>query len=158
MPYLIDGHNLIPYIPGLSLRDLDDENQLIEVLTGFASRRRTRIEVFFDQAPPSRAGSQSFGRVKAHFVRGDSTADQAIIKRLSSLGNAAKNWTVVTSDGEIVVEAKSVHSNTLSSIEFARQILAEGKVDTNQIEKGEAPEISDDEVDYWLGEFNGDGI
>ena len=31
MPYLIDGHNLIPKM-GLKLADLDDEMQLIELL------------------------------------------------------------------------------------------------------------------------------
>ena len=50
MPYLIDGHNLIPKIPGLSLEMLDDEDRLIELLQEFARVRRQRIEVFFDQA------------------------------------------------------------------------------------------------------------
>ena len=69
MPYLVDGHNLIPNIPGITLKDLDDESDLIGLLERFASRERTRVEVFFDQAPPSRAGSRSFARVKAHFIR-----------------------------------------------------------------------------------------
>ena len=35
MSYLIDGHNLIPKIPGLTLRQMDDENELIEILQRF---------------------------------------------------------------------------------------------------------------------------
>ena len=35
MPYLIDGHNLIPKVAGLSLKAVDDEMQLIELLQEF---------------------------------------------------------------------------------------------------------------------------
>ena len=122
MPYLVDGHNLIPYIPGLSLKDMDDEIALIKVLQGFASQHKTRVEVYFDRAPAARAGSRSFGSVKAHFVQLDSTADKAMINRLSRMGKDAKNWTVVTSDREILVEAKSAHSQTLKSADFALEL------------------------------------
>jgi len=155
MPYLVDGHNLIPYIPGLSLKDLDDEIALIKVLQGFASQKKTRVEVYFDQAPATRAGSRSFGSVKAHFVRQDSTADKAMINRLSRMGKDAKNWTVVTSDREILVEAKSAHSQTLKSAEFAAELRRANSGDSSDTDKQDTPEISNGEVDYWLGQFEG---
>ena len=155
MPYLVDGHNLIPYIPGLSLKDLDDEIALIKVLQGFASQKKTRVEVYFDQAPATRAGSRSFGSVKAHFVRQDSTADKAMINRLSRMGKDAKNWTVVTSDREILVEAKSAHSQTLKSAEFAAELRRANSGDSSDPDKQDTPEISNGEVDYWLGQFEG---
>ncbi len=155
MPYLVDGHNLIPYIPGLSLKDLDDEIALIKVLQGFASQQKTRVEVYFDQAPATRAGSRSFGSVKAHFVRQDSTADKAMINRLSRMGKDAKNWTVVTSDREILVEAKSAHSQTLKSAEFAAELRRANSGDSSDTDKQDTPEISNGEVDYWLGQFEG---
>ena len=155
MPYLVDGHNLIPYIPGLSLKDLDDEIALIKVLQGFASQKKTRVEVYFDQAPATRAGSRSFGSVKAHFVRQDSTADKAMINRLSRMGKDAKNWTVVTSDREILVEAKSAHSQTLKSAEFAAELRRANSGDSSDLDKQDTPEISNGEVDYWLGQFEG---
>ncbi len=155
MPYLVDGHNLIPYIPGLSLKDLDDEIALIKVLQGFASQQKTRVEVYFDQAPATRAGSRSFGSVKAHFVRQDSTADKAMINRLSRMGKDAKNWTVVTSDREILVEAKSAHSQTLKSAEFAAELRRANSGDSRDPDKQDTPEISNGEVDYWLGQFEG---
>lgn len=153
MPYLIDGHNLIPYIPGLSLKDLDDEIELIQVLQGFASLHKTKVEVYFDQAPAARAGSRSFGAVRAHFVRQDSTADKAMINRLSRMGKDAKNWTVVTSDREILVEARSAHSQTLKSAEFAAELKRVISGNSNNSDKKDAPEISKGEVDYWLGQF-----
>lgn len=155
MPYLIDGHNLIPYIPGLSLKDLDDEIALIKVLQGFARQKKTRVEVYFDQAPAARAGSRSFGSVKAHFVRQGTTADQAMIKRLSRMEKDSKNWTVVTSDREILVEAKSAHSQILKSAEFAAQLKSMESGISGDADKGNSPEVSDGEVEYWLDQFNG---
>ena len=153
MPYLIDGHNLIPNIPGLSLKDPDDEIALIQALQAFASQHKTRVEVYFDRAPAARAGSQSFGSVKAHFVRQGTTADKAIIDRLARMGKDAKNWTVVTSDREILVEAKSAHSQTLKSSEFTAVLKSVLSEESGDSDKKDTPEISSGDVDYWLSQF-----
>ena len=55
MPYLIDGHNLIPKL-GLRLDSIDDESELIAILQEFSRRERRQVEVFFDGAPAARAG------------------------------------------------------------------------------------------------------
>ena len=153
MPYLIDGHNLIPSIPGLSLKDMDDEIALIKLLQGFSSQHKTKVEVYFDQAPATRAGSRSFGSVKVHFVRQDSTADKAMINRLSRMGKDAKNWTVVTSDREILVEARSAHSQILKSAEFALELRSVKSGNSSDLDKQDTPEVSDGDVDYWLDQF-----
>jgi len=155
MPYLIDGHNLIPHIPGMTLNDLDDEQALIELLQGFARQARTRVEVFFDRAPPAKAGSRSFGVVKAHFIREGRTADQAIVSRLQRIKKQAKNWTVVTNDREILAEAKSIASKTLSSRAFASLLTSSNLFSEGEGEKGENPEVTQAEMDYWLDQFNG---
>ena len=103
MPYLIDGHNLIPKIPGMNLGDIDDEIQLVKKLQEFCRQRRKKVEVFFDSAPPGGIRTQKFGRVTAFFITQGSTADTAIRSRLQKLGRAAKNWTVVTSDREATI-------------------------------------------------------
>ncbi len=153
MPYLVDGHNLIPHIPGISLKDQEDELALVSLLEGFARQQRTQVEVFFDLAPPSWAGSRNYGRVKAHFIRQGMTADQAIVSRLRRMEKEAKNWTVVTSDREILAEAKSLQSKTLSSAAFTALLSKINKVSTNSSDKGENPEVSDEDVDYWLDQF-----
>ncbi len=98
MPFLIDGHNLIPKIPGLNLQALDDEEQLIKLLQEYCRRQRKQVEVFFDNAPPGGVRARNFGLVIARFVRQGTTADQAIRERLTRLGRLARNWTVVSSD------------------------------------------------------------
>ena len=156
MPYIIDGHNLVPYIPGLNLKDLDDENALIEILQKYASQRRSKVEVYFDQAPAARTGSQTHGLIKAHFIARDSTADQAIMNHLSRLGNSAKNWTVVSSDREVLAEARSFQCQILKSAEFAEMILTDRSPDIKASDNKESPDISQGEIDYWLDQFGGD--
>jgi len=156
MPYIIDGHNLIPHIPGLSLKDLDDEKSLITVLQKFASWRRSTLEVYFDGAPAARTGTQTHGLVKAHFITRDSTADQAIKNHLSRLGKSAKNWTVVSSDREILAEARSSQCQVLKSSEFAALVLSDPSSSNTASDKNDQPDISAGEVNYWLDQFGSD--
>ncbi len=96
MPYLVDGHNLIPYVPGINLTDPDDEDKLIDLLIDFCRVRRQKVEVFFDQAAPGRAGRSSRGALTIFFVAANLTADEAIYRRLQKLGKDARNWKVVS--------------------------------------------------------------
>jgi predicted RNA-binding protein with PIN domain len=150
MPFLIDGHNLIPKL-GLSLQSVDDEMQLVTRLQEFCRAERKQVEVYFDGAPTGQVGTRRLGLVTAHFVRLGSTADAAIRNRLKSLGRAAKNWTVVTSDRAVQAEARAVSATIISSDEFARQVNAS----TRAAGKGSAPEagMSDAEVEEWLRLF-----
>jgi len=65
MQFLIDGHNLIPKIPGLSLQEMDDEQQLIILLQEFCRLQRKQVEVFFDQAATTETRARSYGSVLA---------------------------------------------------------------------------------------------
>jgi uncharacterized protein len=158
MRYLIDGHNLIPKVPGLSLEAVDDEQQLIESLQDFCRRsgRRQRsawLEVFFDQAPPGQAGTRRYGMVKAHFVRQGKTADQAILEQLRRLGKQARNYTVVSSDHQVQNAAHEVRAGVLSSEAFAALLGASG-AETGQARENR-PDITLDpqEVNEWLDLF-----
>jgi len=156
MPYIIDGHNLIPYISGINLSDLDDEIKLIQSLQKFANKRRSKIEVYFDQAHTGQTHSQNHGLLKAVFVQQESTADTAIKTRLSQLGNGAKNWTVVSSDREIRVEARSYRSKLLTSPEFARLLRDQLSEIQKEGEEPDSPDQSNLEVDYWMDQFSQD--
>ena len=150
MPYILDGHNLIPKIPGLSLRDPDDETRLLEMLQGFARRERARVEVFFDRAPDTRQGKQTYGRVTAHFVTHRATADEAIQRYLQSLGKGARNWTVVSSDRQVQVNARALGARVLPSETFAIQITQHPRGAEKDKPEGA---LSADEVDEWLRLF-----
>ena len=152
MPYLIDGHNLIPQIPGLQLHDPENERALIEMLQTFCRRANRRVEVFFDNASPGEARRQKFGRVTAQFVQQSSTADAAIRTRLRQLGREAANWTVVSSDHEVRAAARAVNAKTETAGEFASQLVTGGAKSDDPDQPQES--LSEAEVAAWLRIFN----
>jgi predicted RNA-binding protein with PIN domain len=152
MPYIIDGHNLIPKIPGMSLQDIDDEIQLVNLLQEFCRIRRKQVEVYFDNAPPGSPGARNFGRVVARFVRQGSTADQAIQMKLKRLGGDARNWTVVSSDGEVQANARTARAKILTAEVFAKQVF-EALGDTADSYLEPESDLSPEEVEDWMQIF-----
>jgi len=151
MPYLIDGHNLIPKL-GLRLDSLDDEMELVAVLREFCRTSRRQVEVYFDGAPATQAGTRRFGAVTAHFVRLESSADEAIRKRLKRLGKSAKNWTVVSSDRQVQAEARAARAPVVSSDSFAGML----KKARDSTPRGtDQRELSPSELEEWLKLFQG---
>jgi predicted RNA-binding protein with PIN domain len=149
MPYLIDGHNLIPKL-GLRLDSIDDEMELIAILQEFYKQDRKPIEVYFDGAPPAHAGTRKLGTVTAHFVRLGSTADNAIRDRLKSLAKSAKNWTVVSSDRQVQAEATAMRAEIVSSDSFAAML--KHKRDSAPKPQSDR-KLSDTEIDEWMRLF-----
>jgi len=147
MNLIIDGHNLIPYIPGIALDDPEDEIALIKRLVDYAREYKATIDVFFDQAMHGQHGERSFGAVKAHFVQKGKTADQAIIAFLHRLGKSAWNYQVVTSDRMVIAAVKSMHAGHLTSAGFAAQMAKADQVQAG--EEDPQPELSPGEVDEW---------
>ena len=151
MPYLIDGHNLIPKL-GLRLDSIDDELELIAILQEFCRLGRKQVEVFFDGAPVPHAGTRRLGSVTAHFVKLGTTADNAIRTRVKGLGKSAKNWTVVSSDRQVQAEARAAHTEVVSSDSFASLL----KQTRNSASKStDERKLSKQEVDDWLKLFEG---
>jgi predicted RNA-binding protein with PIN domain len=149
MPYLIDGHNLIPKL-GLRLDSMDDELELVTILQEYCRLERKQVEVYFDGAPAPHAGTRKLGTVIAHFVPLGTTADEAIRKRLKKMGRTAKNWTVVSSDRQVQADARAAQAEVISSDAF---------VGTLKYVRNSAPKptndkkLSSQEVDDWLKLF-----
>jgi predicted RNA-binding protein with PIN domain len=149
MPYLIDGHNLIPKL-GLHLDSVDDEMELTNILQEFCRVEQRQVEVFFDGAPAPQAGTRKLGAVTARFVRLGDTADNAIRNRLRQLGKSARNWTVVSSDRQVQVEARSAHAEVISSEVFAAML----RQTRSSAPKPDAErKLSPKELEDWLKVF-----
>jgi predicted RNA-binding protein with PIN domain len=149
MPYLIDGHNLIPKM-GLRLDSPDDELELIAILQEFCRVTGKQVEVYFDGAPTPQAGTRKHGVVTAHFVPQKSTADNAIRQRLKRMGKSAKNWTVVTSDRRVQLEARDVRAEFQSSDAFANML---NQARSSAPKPANDRKLSGQEVDDWLKLF-----
>ena len=164
--YLIDGHNLIPKVTGLSLSDPDDEVRLIEILQVFSRIRRQKVEVYFDGAPPGQAGTRTYGVIRAHYVPKGQTADEAIRSRLDALGPQARETLVISSDHRVQSEARAHHGPFLDSELFARELSAvpqspkaapeppaPAKKPAEKRGTKSQPNLSSDEVSEWLDLF-----
>jgi predicted RNA-binding protein with PIN domain len=123
MPYLIDGHNLIPHVRGLSLEQLDDEQALVARLEAHFQRERKQAVVYFDRAQIGSA-EQKRAFLQVHFVRPPAIADTAILQHLKKLGGEARNWVVVSSDGNVRRGAQKAGARAMSSAAFAKLLEA----------------------------------
>ena len=150
MPYLIDSHNLIPKM-GLRLDSPNDEMELIAILQEYCRvERKKQVEVYFDGAPTSHAGTRKQGTVTAHFVPLTTTADNAIRNRLKKIGKAAKNWVVVSSDHRVQLEARVMQAEVISSEIFAMTLR---QAQNSAPKPTENRKLTSQEVDDWLKLF-----
>jgi predicted RNA-binding protein with PIN domain len=150
MPYLVDGHNLIPKV-GLRLDSPDDELELVAILQDFARLKRQQVEVYFDGAPIGQVGSHKLGTIRAHFVKQGQTADNAIRTRLKNMARDSKNWVVVSSDKEVQGAARAHHAQFISAEEFVK-LLREARNSVPKSNKDDK-KLSTAEVDEWLEIF-----
>ena len=149
MPYLIDGHNLIPKL-GLRLDSPDDEMQLIGILQEFCRLQRRKAEVYFDGAPAGQAGTKNYGTIKVHFVRIGTPADTAIKLRLEKMGRAARNWVVVSSDHAVQGSARTANADVISSEKFVKLLKKSSPYKSTNDMDGK---LSPEEVEEWLKLF-----
>ncbi len=151
MPFLIDGHNLIPNL-GLNLNAFDDEDELLTRLNEYCRlSRKGNMEVYFDHAPPGSPKNRKVGLVTAHFVRRPLIADEAIRQRLKTLGRAARNWRVVSSDRRVQAEARAAGAEVISSEEFAATIIH--TLQTGLLPQVKPTGMSERELSEWLALF-----
>lgn len=157
MPYLIDGHNLIGQLPGLSLDDEHDEAKLVERLKGYMLRHRRRCTVVFDgglPGGPSRTLSSS--SVRVIFAHGGTNADRIIRERIGHIPDP-RNWTIISADHEILSAARGRHMRIVRPADFARELDAP-PIPTDP-GGGAAADVrlSPGEVDDWLRIFGAGG-
>ena len=151
---LIDGHNLIGQMPGLSLADFDDEEKLVAMLRKHAARRRAWIVVVFDSGSPGgRSRALSGGGVDAVFAaEGHTTADRVLIERIRTVKHP-QDWALVSSDHAIQNEARQRRMRVIESTEFASMLLPPPTSrDVAVSGVGEKPDAGGD-IDEWLKLF-----
>ena len=153
MPLLVDGHNLIGQVTGLSLADADDEAQLVLLLRRYSTAKRGRqVIVVFDRGVYGHPQQLNGYGITCYFARSPQDADAELIKRLRAI-QRPREWTLVTSDQAIVRVAAERGVRVIGAHEFAHQLQA------GPIRTAAAPEekrdvrLSDAEVEEWLEFF-----
>ncbi len=154
---LIDGHNLIAQVPGLSLADPNDEQKLIVMLRQYVARKRARIVVVFDSGNPGgRSKELSGGGVTAVFAGSHTIADRVLMERIRELKKPG-DWVVVSSDREVQQAAHQRKMTVWGSAEFAKRMGTAAP--QMEIEPPEPKDtgLTKAEVDEWLRLFGEDG-
>ena len=150
MPYIIDGHNLIGFLPDISLRDINDEQLLISMLDKYFKHIRKKAIVFFDQGSLMSFNQFKSAFVEVKFIRPPKTADEAIINKLKSLKGNAKNYKVVSSDNWVSTNSLRAGANVISSEIFGKMMIKINQTDHKNINS------SINNIDYWLNRFESD--
>ena len=152
---LIDGHNLIPKVPGINLSDMDDEDKLISLIGDSSRLKRVSVELFFDNATPGTAAKAKHGFVQVHYVRHGSTADDAIVQFLRNASTNARNLKVVSSDHLVQAEARALRAAVISSEQFSIEMQRVFSSPAAVMERKNKPP-SAEEVEEMLRLMNGD--
>jgi predicted RNA-binding protein with PIN domain len=154
MPYIIDGHNLIGALPTISIRDPEDERLLIDMLQTFLSRARKKGVVYFDRRAPGAEASRRTPNLQIRFVSRPQRADDAIRAHIQRLGREAPNWTVVSSDRELIALALRAGARSMHSQQFAT-LLSPSHAGETDAEKPSRPR-SQEEIEAWEALFSRD--
>jgi predicted RNA-binding protein with PIN domain len=152
MHLLVDGHNLIGQVPGLSLADADDEARLVLLLRGYAARKRGRqIVVVFDRGVYGHPEQLNGYSVTCYFAKSPQDADTQLIRRLRALGRP-REWALVSSDRQVARVAEECGVRVIGARQFAAQLYTPVAPERPAAEKPEA-RLSPAEVEEWLRIF-----
>jgi len=148
MKFIIDGYNLIGQHPSLALSDADKEDKLVHYINTTSTKLNDRFQVVFDgqsQIFPNRS-RYSLGRVAVLYTSYGESADEVIVQGLSRVGQKS-GMTVVSSDREIILGAKSNQIPSMNCPDFLNYLTASSK------QTAQKPGPSQRDTDYWLGLF-----
>ena len=153
MPYLIDGHNLIGQMPDISLDDPNDEALLVQKLSGFVARKRQKCVVVFDHGVPGGVSRMSNRGVQVVFASPPQNADQVIMRRIHNTRDP-NNWTVVSSDNQVLEMARRRRMQTIRSSEFVEHMRRPPPPERPGPDEAPDLQLTEDEIEMWLREFN----
>lgn len=144
---ILDGHNLIGRMPGLSLSDEEGGREV--VLRRVGARKgsgREAVVVVFDGNRPGAPHEGRFGGLRVVYSPAGRSADDEILRRLAQ-GNPL-SATVVTSDRALGAKARSLGATVESCEAFLAKIapLPRSAVEVK-------PEAGPGEVEAWLEVF-----
>ncbi|MDY7042089.1 MAG: NYN domain-containing protein [Chloroflexota bacterium] len=149
MPLLIDGHNLIAKLPGISLADPHDEAKLVQRLRSYRARTGEQIVVIFDGGVPAGwSADLSGGGITVVFAAPGRSADRILIERIRRTRNP-RRMVVVSSDHEVVAVAEERRAQVMSAESFAIKLNAPPPA----IEERADVKLSPAEVEDWLRVF-----
>ena len=145
MPYLIDGHNLIPHL-GLRLADPEDEAKLVIALQRYFARTGRQGTVYFDRRAAGGSPGSTTRHLVVHFVAAPRSADDAIRDHLQRLRGEARNWVVVSNDQAVRRAAAQSGARSMAAGDCAHEVR--GAAASSLSEKPEASPTADEVAEF----------
>jgi len=156
MNYIIDGYNLGHKIPSASnwLKKGETEKAIPIILNHIQAMllRSGEIIVVFDGKSGVFPAAQYSSRIRVKFSRKPQTADDIIRTFIRNQAHP-ENWTVISSDNEIIYTARDMGAKVQSAKQFAAP--PSSKSSGSEISEKYQPQNVD--VDEWLKLFNAKG-
>jgi predicted RNA-binding protein with PIN domain len=155
MNYIIDGYNVGHNLPeAAQWLKKGETRQAITIILNFilsALNGKDEIIVVFDGQAGPHSVPGSYGPIRIQFSQKPQTADD-IIRNFIRSHPKPEQWTVITSDNEILYTAKDMGAQTLTSARFTTRKF----VKSNAYEHNEKYNPEQVDVNAWLKLFNGE--
>jgi len=152
MPMVIDGHNLIGKMKGISLADPNDEEKLVKLLAQHLHDSRQKVIVVFDKGSDADLMPNHNGpRLRVIFAPPESSADALIMDMIRRDPNP-RGLTIVSSDNEIRRCARSRRAHLMSSEDLAQELESCPHHHRPRVRTRDFGKI---DVDEWLEYFKG---
>lgn len=150
MPYLIDGHNVIGQLPGLSLEDPNDEVKLVLLVKRWCAQEKRKATLIFDGGLPGGKSPLSSSQVSVVFASDrHTTGDDLILNRIRDEKNPSA-LIVVSSDLRIVKAAQGRRMKTQTAQAFAKILAHLGHAPANT---SQDPQLNASELAEWEALF-----
>ena len=150
MKYLLDGYNVIGRANRLCL---EDHNKVYSLANWLNKHKREQDD--FRVILDGKSSHNTFGQnelyngISLYYTEFGLSADQYIMNTVSALSNK-KEVMVVSSDKEIIRHIKSINGAVITSDMFIQQLVSGNSCTTQK------PSPSDDDVEFWMSQFNSD--
>jgi len=152
---LIDGWNVcwkIQALADLIPTDLEKvRSRFNQMVNRYFAGKNVTYKIVYD-GQPLILPQDDFRENKVLFSRNPEKADDLIIRHLQKQRNT-KNWTVVTSDMRLSLQAKDLGAKAITSEDFINALNKQRSRNSENNRKSD-PKIDQNDITYWLDKFS----
>jgi uncharacterized protein len=154
MPLIIDGHNLLYAVRGITEGQIVSEIRLCTILSDYLRQMRQRGEIIFDGiGPRDKSGLAGTVNLEVSFSGAYIDADTIIEERIK-VSTAPKRLTVISNDHRLVKAAKARKAVAITADDFWGQVFKKLSRKRREPEpQSKRVGITEGETDFWLKFF-----
>ena len=152
---IIDGWNVCWKIPEISTfipENLEMARRKLNArVKSYCQCKKIQYKIIYDGQPHIYSKSVHMDKSPIQFSKDPQKADSLIIDFLRKQKNS-REWTVITSDRELIIRVKNLEAQVITSESFIEKIKSK-TVKESGISVKENPNVNKDDIQYWLKRF-----